>query len=115
MHSWPPAGAAPRPAIGAGVLLLWFHFTLLVMGPGLCELPRGEDVFWNKVFLSIEKPDGSLKQKSRTRVFSLYYSPPELMLVFSPSTFLISDGMWILSQPTTDQEEVFSPILGVDI
>ena len=29
--------------------------------------------------------------------------------------FLISDGAWILSQPTTEWEEVFSLILGVDI
>lgn len=60
MHSWPPAGAAPRvPSSVVVFRFLWFHFTLLVMGPGLCKLPRGEDVFWNKVFLSIEKLDGS--------------------------------------------------------
>ena len=60
MHSWPPADAAPRFSSAVVVFcLLWFHFTLLVMGPGLCELPRGEDVFWNEVFLNIEKPAGS--------------------------------------------------------
>ena len=34
------------------------HFTLHVLGTGLCELPGGEEVLWNEALINIEKQAG---------------------------------------------------------
>lgn len=58
IHSWPLAGTAQRFLVVVVFCLPLSHFTLLVMGTGLCELLRGKAVLQSEVLLNTEKLTG---------------------------------------------------------